>query len=93
MFDMFRRMFPSHYEEKAESVKITLQGLTTNEKIVEACKNLEDYAREYTPAKELTKEQNASIEAAKKEAEMNRYFYDNGMWIPPVVQSRFRIKE
>jgi|SRR6185312_16298344 len=72
----------SHYEEKAEGVKIEVKFATTNEKIVEACKNIDDYAREYVPAPELSEEQKAAIEKAKKEREEYRQMYDLGLAKP-----------
>lgn len=74
----------SHYEEKAQGPTITIVKavLSTNEKIVEACKNLDDYAREYVPAPELSEDQKAAIEKARKEREEYRMLFDLGLAKP-----------
>jgi hypothetical protein len=93
-FLIFGNLYPSHYEEKAEGVKITLSGFTTNEKIVEACKDLSAYPREYVPAKDLTEAQQKSIAEAKLQREMNRYLYDLGLWKSSNIKpSTFTIQE
>jgi hypothetical protein len=96
MFDCFGfGKYPSHYEEKAEGPKITIikRVLSTNEKVVEACKNLDDYAREYTPAAELTPEQKAEIEHGKVERENYRALFDLGYVMPRANPVTFRIVE
>lgn len=96
MIDFFQfRRHPSHYEQEAKGPTITVTKpiLTTNEKIVEACKNLDDYAREYTPALNLTETQKERLEDMKLDSEMNRRLFDLGLWLARPHRSSFKVRE
>lgn len=96
IFDFYQfRRYPSHYEQEAQGPILTVVKpvLTTNEKIVEACKNLDDYAREYVPAPELTEAQKQRLADAEAEIELHRRLYDLGMWLKPDPTSNFKIRE
>ena len=96
MIDFFLyRRFPSHYEEEAQgpTLTVTKAVLTTNEKIVEACKDLDSYARAYIPAPELTQEQKRHLQELETEREIQHMRYDTGFWRPPPPRSSFRIRD
>lgn len=95
MIDFFRLFRPkSHYEQEAEGPKIHVHRfLSTNEKIVEACKDLDAYAREYVPAPELTEAQKAEIQKGQIERELHRDAYDKGILRYLPRPNNLRIRE
>lgn len=93
-FFQFDRKSKSHYEQEAQGPKIHVSKfLNSNEKIVEACKHLDDYAREYIPAKELTEMQKMELQKGQIEKEIRRYDFDQGFWLSHTKASTFRIIE
>lgn len=86
----------SAYVQMAEgpSITVTKPVLTTNQKIVEACKDLESLcAKKYIPAVELTEEQKTEIENGKKDREKYREMWDLGLVLPYIPEpNTFRIK-
>lgn len=85
----------SHYEQQAEGpvLRIVHDVISTNAKIVRACQNLDDYAREYVPPPPLTETQQAEIQRGIMERELFRQMYDAGLWLPEKRSSSFRIRE
>lgn len=75
---------------------------TTNERIVDKCKEELEYWRaqgkpvpqkELLPAKPLTEKQQKNLEKLQEDFEFLKKQYDEGKWIPPIQQpSTFRIK-
>jgi len=98
MIDFFRfGQHPSHYEQAAPGPTIQVQrALTSNEKIVLACQDLETLNKrlqEYIPAPELTEVQRALLDEMNEEKERRKELFDAGLWIPSRSKSSFKIKE
>lgn len=98
MFETFKSLFfghtaPSHYEEKAQGPTIEANFLTTNQRIVLACNDLNAHGREYIPAIELADDQKKLLEVYELERELNRNVYDLGIWTPNIRHTTFTIRE
>lgn len=87
--------YPSHYENPADGPMITVvrRSLLLPQKLAEACKNLDDYARDYIPAPELNSDQKDEIERGIEERKHSRELFDKGFWRRIGQSTCFRIKD